>query len=280
MKVSFHTYPKGWPWPASWYRLIKKGHRHRAGLALRRAVAAAGHETGTGRHDEPDDADMFVMWSWKQPNLIRHHLETGKPLLVLERGYIQPRRQWVSLTWNGFNGRGAFPGAADGGERFRHHHAHLLKPWRRNAAGPVLLVGQVPDDAALGGADIRAWASATAARLVDGGFEVIYRPHPEAMTPAPPGCQLSRADLATDLERCGRVVTFNSTTAVEAVMAGVPTWVLGDGSVAAPVAARDLDEEFHFPDRTAWCHDLAWRQWRMAELADGSAWRHAISHLA
>lgn len=277
MKVAFHTYPRGWPWPTSWLRLRKTMHRYQAGRSLSSGIISTGGSVTTGHYNRPTDSDISVMWSWKQPELIRHHHQSGTPLLVLERGFIQPRNDWVSLTWNGFNGRGFFPGAKDNGERFEQNFGHLLRPWRQPTSGNALLIGQVPGDASLNGIDIREWVEDTARELGRLGLGVTFRPHPESPQPAPQGCELSNMDLANDLERCAMLVTFSSTTAVESVLAGVPTWVVDDGSVAAPVAARKIGSPFLFPDRTQWCHDLAWRQWRMDELADGSAWRHALT---
>ena len=229
--------------------------------------------------EKPCDADVAVIWSWKQPRVINRQREAAKHVLVLERGFLQPRNQWVSLSWDGFNGRGSFPGAADGGARWDRHFGHMLKPWRETVGGNALLIGQVPGDAALFGQDIVAWTQDFSARLLGLGFQVTFRPHPLSPIPCPPGAILSVNSLATDLATAGFVVTYNSTTAVEAILAGVPAVVMDAGSVAYPMASHGLEEPLRYPDRTAWCHDLAWRQWTLGELADGSAWQHACRHI-
>lgn len=227
----------------------------------------------------PSNADIAVIWSWKQRRLIERQIETGKHILVLERGFLQPRNSWISLSWDGFNGRGSFPGAADGGARWNLHFGPMLKPWRQRRGGNALLIGQVPGDAALFGLDIITWTQEMSAKLIALGYRVTYRPHPLSVTPCPNGANLSIGDLETDLALADFVVTYNSTTAVESILAGVPTIVMDIGSVAYPMASHSLEEPLRYPDRTAWCHDLAWRQWSLKELADGSAWQHAIRQL-
>lgn len=137
-----------------------------------------------------------------------------------------------------------------------------------------LVIGQVPNDSAFWGTVIVAWAQATTDRLKGLGHRVVYRPHPEAETPCPLGAELSTGSLAEDFEHADRVVTYNSTTAVEAVLAGLPTVIHDHGSVVYPMALHDVAEPRIRPDRTKLCHDLAWRQWLLEEFRNGAAWMH------
>lgn len=276
MKVSLHTYPKGWPWPSSWQRLYNDKHRFGAGKALAKGIAACGHQVVVGKYNQVADSDVSVMWSWKQPELINSNTD----LLVLERGFIQPRNNWVSLSWNGFNGRGIFPGAVDNGERFNKYFLHHLKPWKKAKGKNALLIGQVPGDASLEGTDIIEWLEETTRTLIDLRYNVFFRPHPEATIQAPKGTQLLGGNLQYAFSKVDCVVTFCSTTAVEAILAGIPSIIMSDCSVASQMGSKLLDEPFRYPDRTQWCHDLAWRQWTLDELADGSAWRHAVRFLS
>jgi hypothetical protein len=74
------------------------------------------------------------------------------------------------------------------------------------------------------------------------------------------------------------VVTFNSVAAVESILAGVPAFVLAPSHVAEPVANRDLskiDTPF-YPDPDllmAWCHSMAYGQYHVRELKNGTAFR-------
>ena len=74
------------------------------------------------------------------------------------------------------------------------------------------------------------------------------------------------------------LVTFNSVAAVESILAGVPAFVLAPSHVAEPVANCDLskmDDPF-YPDKDllmAWCHSMAYGQYHVRELKNGTAFR-------
>lgn len=274
LTASFHSYPRGWPYhPGSWLSYPRSRYRIEYSNALRAGMKACGVKAFIGAKWEPCEADIAVLWSWKRPKIIEAAQCRNRRILVMERGLIQPRNEWVSLAVDGFNNRGRFAVCPDDGERWGRYFSHWLRPWRE-AKGYALLIGQVPGDTALRGTDMATWAQARTGALVKMGLTVVYRPHPLADTPVPDGAFISRRSLSDDLAGAGRVVTFSSTTAVEAVLAGVPVCVEDEGSVAYPMASHHVEEPLVTPDRTRWCHDLAWRQWSLEELRDGTAWKH------
>jgi hypothetical protein len=74
------------------------------------------------------------------------------------------------------------------------------------------------------------------------------------------------------------LVTFNSIAAVESILAGVPAFVLAPSHVANPVANRDLAiiEKLFYPNQDllmAWCHSMAYGQYHVKELKNGTAFR-------
>lgn len=74
------------------------------------------------------------------------------------------------------------------------------------------------------------------------------------------------------------LVTFNSNSATEAVMYGYPAFTLSPSHAASPVTSQDLSkiETPFYPDKDlvyAWACHLAYGQFHIDELKDGSAWR-------
>lgn len=222
--------------------------------------------------------DLFVAWGWRLAEPLR---AMERNVLIAERGYIGDRFAWTSLGWNGLNGRAIFP-PGNGDERLRTLFPEALKPW--NPQGEyALLIGQVPGDAALYGKDLASWYLKMANEFRKQGLAVKYRPHPLAIELGQdyPVDGAVRLDGSLDETLAGArvVVTWNSNTGVDAVLAGKPTIAADRGSMAWSVAAHGwtiLDAE---PSRDAWAAHLAWKQWSDEELRNGVAWTHVSKTL-
>ncbi len=106
---------------------------------------------------------------------------------------------------------------------------------------------------------------------------IVYRARrPEQETGLPGTSFSGDRKLKEDLEDAHALVTFSSNAAVNALLSGVPAFVLGPG-IARPVSNTDLSriEDPFFPteeQRFQWCCDLAYCQWRVDEMEDGSFW--------
>lgn len=79
------------------------------------------------------------------------------------------------------------------------------------------------------------------------------------------------------------LVTFNSNAAVESILQGVPVFVTAPTHAAAAVGNRDLGqiETPYWPDTDklyAWACHLAWGQFHIRELGDGTAYRILNEH--
>lgn len=109
---------------------------------------------------------------------------------------------------------------------------------------------------------------------------IVYRPKPTDNHPEHiPGTIFSydQRSIEEELKDAYAVVTFSSNAAADAVIAGVPAFVLGP-SIARPAANTDLAKinDPWFPsdkERMQWCHDLAYCQWTAGEMEDGTMWR-------
>jgi hypothetical protein len=213
--------------------------------------------------------DFTVCWGMRRA---REHIAARRRVLVMERGYVGDRMHWTSLAWDGLNGRGNFC-LPDGAmpERFARHFT--MQDWRQDGEF-VMIAGQVPRDASLQGRDLAPWyAEAAEAATAAYRLPVRFRPHPVAVRKRlhRPGAGGMSGPLEAALERCAVVVTWNSNTAVDAVLAGVPAVTMDPGAMAWPVTAHAIGELAR-PDRTEWANRLSWCQWSPEELAAGDWW--------
>lgn len=231
-------------------------------------VTLAHHRGSNTRH--------VACWGWRVGRALKN---SGHDVLIMERGYLGDRFAWTSLAWNGLNGRGRFaPAPEDNGQRFAQYHS--ARPWKKGG-DYVLIMGQVPGDASLQGRDLFPWYEKTALQCAaEYGLPVMFRPHPLAAKrggrSSIKNAKTSTGDLNQALAGAAVVVTWNSNSGVDAVVQGVPTVVTDRGSMAWDVASHNIGE-IKTPCRKDWANDLAWKQWRIDEIQNGSALKNLLS---
>lgn len=240
-------------------------HQRCFGSAFAQGLARHGWKTTYSRGWQP--ADLVVLWGVRAQDRIQKQRDHGGDIVILERGYVGDRFAWTSVSFGGrLNGRAEFRGPFSDGTRWERHFAHLMQPWQKRETGDVLIMGQVDGDMSLSGANIQVFYATAAQAFTEAGYPVRRRSHPLAKHGSiiPP--------LAADLALARAVVTFNSNSAVDAVLAGIPTIAVDRGSMAWDVTGHDLGVLPPTPDRTAWAHALAWKQWTKDEMASGACW--------
>lgn len=222
----------------------------------------------------PEECDLAVVWGAKR----RREMASGRRVLVLERGYVGDRlAKWTSAGFDGLNGRADF--MTDGivsAERWKEHHAGVMKPWRApNPKGYVLILGQVPGDAALAGINFGRWVRELAEALILKGERVAYRSHPNFRTSCHvPGVKNLDGSFDEALAGAKRVVSFNSNGSVLSVLEGVPTVTVDQGAMAWDVTGHDPMTQPEAEDRALWAARLAWCQWTAAEMESGETWAY------
>jgi hypothetical protein len=221
------------------------------------------------RHN-PEPCDVSVTWGVKNAAAA----QSGRRHLVLERGYVGNRFHWTSVGWDGLNGRADFCNAHCSDDRWRKHFAGVMKPWRAKPDGYVLIMGQVPHDASLRGLDIERWYRDAVCKLSRTGIPVRFRTHPQALRIAAVAHLELSGTLEAAIEGASWVVTYNSNSAIDAILHGVPAVACDVGSMAWPVTGRKVDEAPMRPDRRQWAANLAYAQWSPDELRNGEAWDH------
>lgn len=213
-------------------------------------------------------------WGWRLGKVLR---DAGKEVLVMERGYFGDRFEWSSLAWNGLNGRGEFAEAPDDSSRFKNNFT--MQPWKKGG-DYVLIMGQVPGDASLQGRNMMPWYENAAREAAEKyGLPVKFRPHPLAAKKGHnqllKNATQSTGELDEALSGAAVVVTFNSNSGVDSVLAGVPTVAVDQGSMAWDVAGHKIGDCVT-PCRDAWASRLAWCQWRLDEISSGAALKGLI----
>jgi len=106
---------------------------------------------------------------------------------------------------------------------------------------------------------------------------IIYRPRPSHnKAQYLNGSHTSQLILAVEFKRAHIVMTHGGNLSWDATIAGLPVFQLHD-SIADPLANKDwgklgLPRRPSIEERTQWAANVAYCQWSLAELADGSAW--------
>lgn len=245
-------------------------HHRSFGGALAAGLRRHGWLTEISNDAKP--CDLLITWG------VRHaarfaglQRDAGGELLVLERGYLGDRLDYTSLSFGGgLNGHAEFrtPTGCPP-ERFASLGLPLA-PWRQTD-GPAVIMGQVPGDWSIRNHDFGAWVRRVAADARVDGFDVMFRQHPGARARGAScfGLPEMRGTLADCLAAAGLVITLNSNSGVDAVLAGVPTVATDAGSMVWGLVPRQV--AVHTPDRSAWAARLAWCQYSKAELESGFA---------
>jgi hypothetical protein len=84
----------------------------------------------------------------------------------------------------------------------------------------------------------------------------------------------NKEDLYEDLDRCWCMITYNSTSCVEAMLYGVPVITL-DSSAVTHSLGFDISkiETNHYPDRDCLLKKIAFMQWTGEECSSGYVWK-------
>jgi len=210
--------------------------------------------------------------TWAKKTVLKKHY--GRRLIMVESAFVG-RGMYHQVGWGGAAGYGDF--RADKNPPLdRWDMIGVAEDWSIVKNGYVVVMGQLPRDVQVQDVDHRAWCRETVAYYEARDIPVVFRPHPKTNDPTEYGVPANlidrNVDLADTLRTARTVVTWNSTSAVDAVIAGVPTITMHRGSFAWDVTAHDLDTLNHACDRDRWLATLGYAQWTTAEMASGEVW--------
>jgi hypothetical protein len=151
-----------------------------------------------------------------------------------------------------------------------------LKPLR-HAGRHILLCGMSDKGAIAEGFRPNQWETETILRQIC-DRPIRYRPKPSWKRARPlQGSDYAdvRRPIEDDLRDCHCLVSHHSNAAIDALIAGVPAITVA--GAASVLSHFDDIHDPYFPSRDRlqqFLADLCYTQWRVEELADGSAWRH------
>lgn len=235
-------------------------HLHFLGL-LGQGLARHGVEIGWC--NGTPTGDFVACWGWHQGSLFK---QKGYPVLVMERGYLGDRFKWTSVGWNGINGNADFKTEGVAADRKERWADDMLPVRDITDSGEVVIMGQMQADSSVRHINLAVWYQQAADAIRDASYEPKFREHPGVFW---------SGDLVDELGDCAGVVTFNSTSAVKTVMAGIPTVAMDPGSMVYDLVSRELPfEQPTQRKRSSWLKRMAYCQWTEEELASGEAWEH------
>ena len=241
------------------------------------AIAKGLLECGHSIVNHDNSADVAVIWSMLWSGRMKGNREVytafrshNKPVIVAEVGMINRNQTWKL----GLNGTG-----------FANYPTHIVdhnraaklgiqcREWRSSGSNIVIACQRTDSEQWSGQPALQTWLETTIAMLRQHTDRpIVVRERNRSRTDR----KINRVENA--LGDVHALVTFNSVAATEAVLAGVPAFVLAPSNAAAPVASRDLSEidTPYWPDddkRYAWACHLAYGQWHVREIQNGSAYR-------
>ena len=211
----------------------------------------------------PEDADLYICWGHRNTEDMYEAFARGTVIVCLDRGYFDATRfQRFSISIQGVHGL-SMP--VDGTLALPPRQHPELQPWKTG--------GEYVQIAAPGWSDTHwrtpsarlplSWMDdlvADAGRAFDKPVKIHWHPRacPEEMRGAPP--------LEDTFDETYVSVVYQSLSAVQTVVAGVPSVALHKRCIAWPVAASTFERIT--PEREAWLHDLSHREYAMADDAE------------
>lgn len=205
----------------------------------------------------PGPVAMFG--SPKRWTLLQQAIHEGREWFYMDHAYFG-RGRYYRITRNAYQ----HDGSGDAGpERFKVFN-RPVQPWRKDGQH-ILICPNSPTYFGLFGMNVYEWAK----QVCD-----VIAAH--SRRPVRVRWKGDSTPIESDLEKCWAVVTFSSAAALDALIAGVPVFVLAEFAAAYRFGLLDVSqiESPAMPDgREPFLWNLAANQWTLDEIREGEAWR-------
>ena len=230
--------------------------------------------------------DIAICWNTRQMDKLKRYAKI-KDFLIFENAYLNniqgKDKEWVSLGWNGLNGRADFCNENSPNDRWKKHFddGRLLK----YSNGEYILIPlQIKGDQSLRFVDNKLtyqWICEEIRKYTD--LPIVIKDHPTRPGSQPKVVSVPnvrylnlRHPIEEVIKNAKVVVTINSNAGVDAILGGKPVVSLDEGSMVWDISDHDFTK-LNVPtwyDRDQWCNNIAYAQWHPDELRSGEAWDH------
>lgn len=246
------------------------GKRKALKLCTAFAAGCGGRVAPIGQPKLQRGAAFVYGWTEHTVALIRQCQAQAIDWYYGDNGYYFGRGKFFRVSRNALMHDGT--GAA-GPERFEAFGLEL-KPWRKDGDHILITTQSELFYRARLGTTRAAWSRQVVERLRQHtGREIVICDKPAAKDI---GSRQPHADcFEALLDKAWALITHSSSTAVKAILDGVPVFSLASSMVSC-MGLHDLSriEEPIYPDgREQWLWNLAANQWTREEMANGTCWR-------
>ena len=221
------------------------------------------------------NSEPLVLRGIMKHKIIKRCWQDGRWFWYMDSGYMGNRistnnpggwKHWHRVVPNDLQHGTVLPRSSDRFERLR------IRIQPRQYGRDILLVAPDHKPCAFYGIDRETWLTQTQEQIRQ------HTDHPVIIRERSVDRRSRKQNDLAAPKNVHAVVTFNSVAATEAVLAGVPAFVLAPSNAAVPVANTDLSlidkPWFAEPEQVhAWACHLAYGQFHIHELQDGTAAR-------
>ncbi len=234
------------------------------------------------------DVAVFIGVKSNSKDILKQHLEKGKNTIFIDKGYIRIRSsdpmvsvEYYRFSVNGFQPLHYFQQVPRSDDRWKRFKIDL-QPMQRDGEHIVFAGSSAKYSRFFKLPDPTDYAQRVFKMIKRNSLrEIIYRPKPSWRNAVPIRDTLYssyRRKLHQELIGAHALVTHGSNACLDAMIRGIPTFVLG-GGITTPLSKTDATE-ISFPyyptddERYQLCCDAAYCQWNLKEMATGEAWRY------
>jgi hypothetical protein len=262
------------------------------------------------------EADISVIFgSWKKtikekknkiyPEEQKHHIlkqkiirgQGLKPIVVIEtpllcRTITQKHEQYRFGLYHFMSKLADFKNVNSKPDRFNKLNLKI-KPWRKSTDDShILITTQNLNDASLFGIHYTWWLENTIRHLLKKtNRKIIVRDHPENKSKLSEYLnntfmihtkQVEYQNTGTiqeALKNTHCMVTYSSGSSIDAILEGIPVISSSEYSFVWDISSHTLNdiENPKCGNREQLLYDLAYSQWSIEEIENGTAWQHLIS---